>query len=120
MGPRPGASASVSRTTYLTNWETYVWPQTDWSGGAGQAQWSDTARYDSDDGNVDTATPGELKLAGGSGTPVSFIDDEQAEFSQGTNSNTQYDTGNTWLELTAAGQTAGNGSFDSRIFDAGV
>ncbi len=69
---RPSFTSQVERTTYLTNWETAVWPQADWSGGSGQAEWSNTTRYESDDGNVDTATAGELKLA--SSAPVNWWD----------------------------------------------
>lgn len=37
--------------------------QTDWSGGAGQTDWNDEARYLNDDGNIETNSPsGELKL----------------------------------------------------------
>lgn len=38
--------------------------QTDWSGGSGQADFTDPTRYESDDGNVDVlATPGDVLLA---------------------------------------------------------
>jgi hypothetical protein len=38
--------------------------QTDWSGGSGQATYTDQTRYESDDGGVDAATvPGEVLLA---------------------------------------------------------
>ena len=49
-----------------------------------------------------------------------FADDTQAEFDAGTHSATQWDSGNSWLELTTAGQTAGSGDFTSSIKDSAV
>ena len=37
--------------------------QTDWSGGSGQQDWSDETKYWSNDGNIDTSSSGELRLA---------------------------------------------------------
>ena len=50
---RPGVSNSVQQFGYLTNWDTKLWPQTDWSGGSGQSIWSSITRYDSASGIVD-------------------------------------------------------------------
>lgn len=41
-------------------------------------------------------------------------------FAAGTNSNTQWDAVNNWLELDATGQSSGSGNFTSRIIDAGT
>ncbi|MEK7184212.1 MAG: LamG domain-containing protein, partial [Patescibacteria group bacterium] len=49
-----------------------------------------------------------------------FIDDTQAEFDAGTYTATQYDAPNTWVELTATGQTSGTGTYASKIFDGGA
>ncbi len=71
----PAATGSVSRTTYLTDWEASTWTQTDWSGGSGQATWSDITRFDSSDGNVNTSVAGEVTLAAsGSGSPIPWWD----------------------------------------------
>ncbi|MDO8336329.1 MAG: hypothetical protein Q7T74_06135, partial [Candidatus Saccharibacteria bacterium] len=51
----------------MSNWDSRDWEQTDWSGGSGQTSWSDATMYDSDDGNLDRLTPGEIKLAAISG-----------------------------------------------------
>ena len=56
-----GAPQSVDRETYISNWDSQDWIQTDWSGGAGQTTWLDPIKFDSSDGNLDT-TPQELKL----------------------------------------------------------
>ena len=56
-----GVNSAVTLGTYLTTWQTSDWVQTDWTGGGSQSIWSDTTRYDSDDGNVDGAS-GQLKL----------------------------------------------------------
>lgn len=119
----PGsATDSVTRVSYLTDWESTAWTQTNWFGGSGQSVWSDATKYDSDDGHIDRSTSGEIKLAstGSSASPVAFTDSTQATFNAGSHSNTQYNTTNSWLELTGAGQTAGAGTFTSRIFDAGA
>ncbi len=113
----PGlTTSSVTRVSYLTDWESASWTQTNWIGGSGQVAWSATDKYDSATG-VNVGVAGQVTLAGMGGGL--FVDDEQAEFNAGSHSQTQYDTGNTWLELTGAGQTAGTGTFTSRIFDAG-
>lgn len=61
---RPGINNSISRVSYLSNWDSDDWEQTDWSGGSGQALWSDASKYESDDGYLDSSTPGGIKLAG--------------------------------------------------------
>jgi hypothetical protein len=53
---------SIQKVTYLTNWDSRDWTQTSWSGGTGQSVWSDATKYSSDDGNLDLATSGEIKL----------------------------------------------------------
>ena len=58
-----GKSNFVQQVTYLTDWDSQEWKQTDWSGGNGQTIWSDDTRYDSDDGNIDYGTNGEIRLA---------------------------------------------------------
>ena len=43
---------------------------------------------------------------------------ESLGFSGGTHSETQWDAGNTWVELTGTGQTAGTGTYTSRVINA--
>lgn len=64
---RPGVNNSISRVAYLSNWDSDDWEQTDWSGGSGQALWSDASKYQSDDRYLDSSASGEIKLAGISG-----------------------------------------------------
>lgn len=59
---RPGVDNRVEHVAYLTNWDSYDWTQTDWIGGNGQAVWSDTTHYESDDGNIDVSTAGQVTL----------------------------------------------------------
>ncbi len=63
--PRAGTTSTVERVSYLTNWDSRDWTQTDWSGGSGQTIWSNTARYDSDSGatQVKVSTAGQITLA---------------------------------------------------------
>ncbi|MBU2542735.1 prepilin-type N-terminal cleavage/methylation domain-containing protein, partial [Patescibacteria group bacterium] len=82
---RPGVNNSVQKITYLTNWDSINWIQTDWSGGDGQSIWSDATRYDSDDSNLDYGDSGEIKLAslggGGCGAKVwSFVSSSDYTF----------------------------------------
>ena len=55
---------TIEKTTYLTNWDSINWTQTDWVDGDGQAIWSDEEMYDSDDGNIDVSIAGETKVQG--------------------------------------------------------
>ncbi len=63
---RQGLTNSVKRSTYITNWDSREFTQTDWSGGAGQAVWTNANMYDSDDGSLVTSVPGQLSLRTGS------------------------------------------------------
>ncbi len=54
---------SVSHSRYITNWLSQNWTQTDWSGGDGQAIWTNPALYDNQDGNLDTSHAGFITLA---------------------------------------------------------
>jgi len=65
---RPGVTNSVQRTSYLTNWNSRDWTQTDWSGGAGQSIWSNLNMFDSSDSNIRFNTAGQISLAQLSGS----------------------------------------------------
>jgi len=73
---RNGVSNTVERISYITNWDSRDWTQTDWSGGSGQSIWSDTSLYNTDDGNLATSMTGQVMLVsaniedGGFGLPV--------------------------------------------------
>ncbi len=53
-------------------------------------------------------------------TPVhaDYTDDSQAEFDAGTHTNTQWDSSNNWLEMSATGQTNTFATYTSRIIDS--
>ncbi|MFA5022375.1 MAG: DUF4082 domain-containing protein [Patescibacteria group bacterium] len=53
----------VELATYLTDWQSKDWVQNNWLGGPGQSYWSSPVKYDSDDGNIDYQTAGQIKLA---------------------------------------------------------
>lgn len=57
-----GVQNYVEKYTYITNWDSRDWTQTDWSGGAGQSIWSDQTRYDVNNGNVLTSSAGNVIL----------------------------------------------------------
>ncbi len=62
--------------------------QTDWSGGSGQSNFTNTTRYFSDDGNIDINSPdGELKLVKTLGNYVSSGVLTSSIFDTGTTSN---------------------------------
>jgi len=46
---------------YLTRWRNQIFIQSDWSGGSGQIDFTDSTKYNSDDNNIDT-TENILKL----------------------------------------------------------
>lgn len=63
--PLANASVSLDAGSFSSTQTTGrgFWRQTDWSGGSGQELWSNASMYDTQDGNIDTASPpGELKL----------------------------------------------------------
>jgi Tfp pilus assembly protein PilV len=100
---RDNVSNTVVRSAYITNWDSREWTQTNWSGGAGQTQWSDATRYDTGT-NVSHSTAGQLQLAPAAdgawtlsgGTTVTDTND--TNFNQGTYSSTQ---------VTGSGSAAG-------------
>jgi len=55
-------SNEVELVSYFTTWQSADWTQTDWVGGDGQSIWSDTTKYNSDDGGVDVNTAGQVTL----------------------------------------------------------
>jgi|GEM_PF-1189104 len=60
--PRVGVTTSIKLVSYLTNWDTNIWTQTDWVGGMGQNIWSDIAKFFSNDGGIDASAAGQLQL----------------------------------------------------------
>ena len=109
---------TVERILFLTNWKSFTWEQTDWSGGDGQNIWSDETRFQSDDGNIDYSAGGEIKLDGTGGTtscdPYTWDFNDSGNYNYDpskieiTSSNAQL------IEVTgsASGQTLDSG-FDS-------
>lgn len=53
---------NATATSYLNNWDSEDWTQTDWSGGSGQLIYSVSDRYRNDT-RMDTSVAGELTLA---------------------------------------------------------
>jgi len=72
-------------------------------------------QYQSTFGSLDSTFSPELSSV--TLTTTSIVDDSEAEFDLGTYSDTQFDTGNSWLELDAAGLTNETGTFTSKVFD---
>ncbi len=62
---RPGVSNAVTRSSYITSWDSKTWTQTDWSV-SGRAVWIPTTigaeLFASDDGAVDSVVSGEVQL----------------------------------------------------------
>jgi type II secretory pathway pseudopilin PulG len=53
---REGQYTGISRSAYLSNWRDKTWRQNNWIAGGGQAVYSETDKYDTDDGNIYLAT----------------------------------------------------------------
>lgn len=59
---RSGVTNTVEARSFMTTWDSSDFTQTDWFGGEGQTEWSDTTKFDSYDDNVATTTAGGMKL----------------------------------------------------------
>lgn len=75
-----GIAKQEKLEAYLYHWQANRWIQTDWIGGANQADWSDPTRYFSKDAGIDDSIAGVVSLHSG------FLD-----WSQATTTDT-YDT----------------------------
>jgi Tfp pilus assembly protein PilV len=62
---RGGITNEIEQITYVSNWDSSDWVQTDWFGGSGQTTWSDTTMFNSQDGNVVTSTAGQTTIISG-------------------------------------------------------
>ena len=65
INTRPDLSAESALTSNasLRNDYPYTWTQTDWTGGSGQAVWSDATKYSLDNGQVDiNSCEGDVRL----------------------------------------------------------
>lgn len=65
--PRSGIINEVIQSSYITNWDSREWTQTDWDGGANQTIWSVNNQYASST-DVDVSTDGQISLATGATT----------------------------------------------------
>ncbi len=101
---REGVTNTVQRVVYLSNWDTLVWPQLDWSGGDGQNYWSSIDRYDQDDGNVVTSDAGQAylgQISAGSAT-TSWPFDDGANY---TYDNSKIEVTDGYAQLIGSGVT---------------
>jgi hypothetical protein len=90
----PQRSGLVTLVTYLSNWISRNWVQTNWSGGFGQSIWFDETKYETDDSDLNISVAGQITLALAAEAWVSaagteFLDTTDADFNAGTHSNTQ-------------------------------
>jgi hypothetical protein len=58
----PGTLTSIERNTYLTNWASRQWIQSNWSDSAGIEIWSIDGQFFENDGNISASTTGEISL----------------------------------------------------------
>lgn len=90
--PISGAMVRLENGAYDTTYATGrgFTTQTDWSGGGGQASYTDTSRYFSDDGSIEYASPtGQLQLKNVFGSYASNGTLTSSTFDTGTSSNFQ-------------------------------
>jgi len=85
---------------------------------SGTVEWnfSEVSEYTLSDNIATEISGGIVKLIQKDQTDS---DNTVSGFGAGTNSETQWNGGSEWVELTATGQTNGSGDFVSRIFDVG-
>ncbi|MEK7453100.1 MAG: hypothetical protein AAB614_02585, partial [Patescibacteria group bacterium] len=91
---RDNVSNTVFRLAYITNWDSRELTQSDWSGGSGDAQWSNPTKYNTGV-NINHTIAGQLELAEAvdgvwslSGGSLAS-DTSDLDFNQGTYSNIQ-------------------------------
>jgi prepilin-type N-terminal cleavage/methylation domain-containing protein len=87
-----GASVHLHKTSSNTDWNAVtggsIWQQTDWTGGAGQANWTNQTKYSNDDNNIATGgTPTAVRLASAGSTYVGSGTLESSTFDTGAVSN---------------------------------
>lgn len=58
-----GIRTILNRETFISPWNLKKWTQSDWANGSGQAIWSDSSAYESDDGNIYFVSGGQISLA---------------------------------------------------------
>lgn len=114
---RDGITNSVKKVTYLANWDSSKWIQTDWSGGSGQSIWSDTTRYNSDDSNVDVSTSGQVTLTSTDGRSCGV-----RTWPFTTDTNYTYDLNDIEVtdgvaQLVASSSSSGSGDTINQSFD---
>ena len=80
---------SINQTTYLTNWDSQEWIQTDWFNGSGQSIWTDTSRYESSN-NISISTSGQISLTSNN------IQDGGFDFGTSSNFDWPFDTGSNY------------------------
>jgi hypothetical protein len=110
---RTGVTNEVTRTGYLSNWDSQDWTQTDWVGGSGQATWSDATKYFSRDANnyAYVASAGDVSIISGDTTDDSFdvSGDSSYDWPFTTAGNYTYDSDK--ITVTGAfGQLVGTGA----------
>lgn len=113
-----GKTNMVMQISYFTNWDSKDWIQTDWSGGSGQTVWANADEYDSDDGNVEVGTAGQvtLKQVQGACTGYTWNFDTPGDYN--------YDSGK--IEVTGgkaqlkSGVTTESGNTTDPGFDTGT
>lgn len=69
---RAGVNRSQTFQTYLHRWKAERWTQTDWIGGSGQSDWSDSTQFATKDLGIDISVAGIATLQSG------FIDWSEA------------------------------------------
>ncbi len=85
-----GATVSLTRNSNTDTSITggSIWSQTDWSGGAGQADWTDHSKYFLDDNNIAiNGTPSSVTLAQAGSVYASSGELESSTFDTGGSSN---------------------------------
>ncbi len=106
--PLEGATVTLTLpgsppTVYTGTTGGSVWSQIDWSGGSGQAQFTDSTKYFSDDGAIDVSTsPAGVRLKMVNGNYVSSGILESSTFDSGSST-----TGYTTLSWSPTSQSAG-------------
>ncbi len=110
-----GISQEVLVSAYLTFWQNKRWLQTDWSGGPGQNIWSNASLFESDNGGIDYASIGEIKLVSSGGNVCAnrvWPFDNPGEYNYDSNK-IEVSSGTAKLKTSSSSGSSTNPSFDT-------
>ena len=126
----PQRTGESALTTYLQNWASQNWVQTDWAGGSGQSVWSDATKYETDDTDVKISAAGQLTLdttpdnwalsAGSSAADTTDTDFNAGTYASTTVQGSGVDAGVVLTQTSSWIEHANSGVVGSNLFSGDI